>query len=340
MEKKVKSKMWRQKQIGHVGKEMFLMKEALRVKSLRLKKKQGKIKNLTCPKRKKSPTRYKITAPNKKTVKSKNFIKISAAKIKPTPMPNLVEEAGDMEDTSVPLSLQDDIYTGKDGAVFKEGDISQRHLVFKHPFTCLIAGPTSSGKTVFTTRLIDSRQEMIEPDVDEIIWCYGIESPQLAKLKERFPGVLKLHKGLPDIDKLGAMDSKVNRLLVLDDLMNEIKGNTVANLFSKGAHHMNISVVYIIQNVFNQNKEMRNVFLNAQYKVLFNNPSDVTQLTVLNSRMFPGHPKFLKSVMSDASKKKSHAYVVLDLHPRTPDDLRVRTEIFPGEDNNVYLPES
>ena len=324
-----------------VGKDMFLLKEALRMRSHRLKKKEHKLKNHVVVKTK------KLAAPAKKLrkhmVKSKNFIKISAKIPDKTgtgdnPPPPPPADAKTIV-TNAP-SLQDDIYSGKNGAAFKEGDITQRHLVFKQPFTCLIAGPTSSGKTVFTSRLLDNRQTMIEPNVDEIIWCYGIESPQLAKLKERFPGVLKLHKGLPDIDKLGSMDSNVNRLLVLDDLMTETRGNTVANLFSKGAHHMNISVIYVVQNVFNQNREMRNVFLNAQYKVLFNNPSDLNQLTVLNSRMFPGHSNFLKSVMNDASQKKSHAYVVLDVHPRTPQDLRVRTDIFPGEDNNVYLPDT
>ena len=236
---------------------------------------------------------------------------------------------------SKPVSLEDDIYSSPKGNVYTESDISQSHLVFKHPFNSMIAGPTSSGKTVFTTRILDNRDAMIDPKIEEIIWCYGIESPQLPKLKERFPAILKLHKGLPDLDKF--QSGGVNRLLVLDDLMNETRGNTVANLFSKGAHHMNMSVIYIVQNVFNQNREMRNIFLNSMYKVLFNNPSDMTQLTTLNSRMFPGSTNFLKDIMKQVSKK-SHPYITLDLHPDTPDDLRVRSHIFPEEHNSVYLP--
>ena len=320
----VRSRMWRERERKKYGGDLYKRHNAVKMKIYRKKKIVQTVEK-------------KVLKARAKKTSTQPFVKISSRKRKSKGSLNGVEGSNTRSSPSV-VTLQDDIYASKDGPPFKEGDISQRHLVFKHPFTCLIAGPTSSGKTVFTTRVIDSRLEMIEPNVDEIIWCYGIESPQLAKLKERFPGVIKLHKGLPDLDKLGAMDSKVNRLLVLDDLMNETRGNTVANLFSKGAHHMNISVVYIVQNVFNQNKEMRNVFLNAQYKVLFNNPSDLTQLTVLNSRMFPGHPNFLKSVMADASVEKSHAYIALDVHPRTPSDLRVRTEIFPGEDNNVFLP--
>ena len=247
--------------------------------------------------------------------------------------PPKVKEVGGAADF-----LDDDIYSN-DGAALKEGEVQASYLTFKHPFTCLIAGPTSSGKTYFTERLLEHRDQMIEPNIDRVIWCYGIHSRQLTKLKDKFPDILMLHKGLPDLDKLAERDTEnVRTLIVIDDLMQETRGHVVSNLFSKGAHHMNMSVIYIVQNIFNQNKEMRNIFLNAQYKVLFKSPSDMTQLQQLNSRMYPGHTNFFKSVMEETAKKNCHAYLLLDAHTRTPDDLRVRTDIFPGEDNGVYLP--
>lgn len=255
----------------------------------------------------------------------------------PTPVP----EDGARELPSKQLQFvgdDEDIYGDSKSSSFHECDIHESFLVFRHPFTCLIAGPTSSGKTMFTIRLITHREQMIRPKIDEILWFYGIETAQLANLKNDFPGLIKFQKGLPDLDKLSRMDRGLNRLLIIDDLMTETRGNTITNLFSKGAHHLNLSVIYIVQNMFNQNKEMRNIFLNAQYKVLFSNPSDLTQLSVLNSRMYPGHPHFLKRVMDKARAKKRHAHVVLDLHPSTPDDLRVWTDIFPGDDNIVYTP--
>ena len=244
-------------------------------------------------------------------------------------------------ENSAGSSLHDDIYASTTTtATFKEGDVNKSHLVFKFPSTILICGPTFSGKTHFTMRLLENRDVMFTEKIDQIIWCYGIESPQLMTLKQKFPDVLKLHSGLPDLDRLSTLDKSLKRIIVLDDLMNETKGNTVANLFTKGAHHLGFTVIYIVQNVFNQSREMRNIFLNAQYKVLFNNPSDMTQLSILNSRMYPGHPNFLKSVMSAASESgKFHAYIILDLHPRTPSDLRVWTDVFPHESSNVFLPQ-
>ena len=47
---------------------------------------------------------------------------------------------------------------------------------------------------------------------------------------------------------------------------------TVANLFTKGSHHRNVSVVFLAQNLFPKNKFARTMRLNAHYIVLFKNP--------------------------------------------------------------------
>ena len=44
---------------------------------------------------------------------------------------------------------------------------------FKHPFSCLIAGPSQCGKTTFVERLIKHHNEMIFPHLTEIIWHYA-----------------------------------------------------------------------------------------------------------------------------------------------------------------------
>ena len=46
-------------------------------------------------------------------------------------------------------------------------------LTFKHPFTAIVAGPTSCEKTVFVFRLIDHVSRMIDPPPSKIVYCYG-----------------------------------------------------------------------------------------------------------------------------------------------------------------------
>ncbi len=53
--------------------------------------------------------------------------------------------------------------------------------------------------------------------------------------------------------------------------------------------------------------------------------------------MFPGKKNYLVEAYSDATKTP-HSYLLLDLHPETPEQFRIRTNIFPGEESTVYVP--
>ena len=37
----------------------------------------------------------------------------------------------------------------------------------------LVAGPSRSGKTQWTVKLLEQRQQRIEPPVDRILFCYS-----------------------------------------------------------------------------------------------------------------------------------------------------------------------
>jgi len=57
-------------------------------------------------------------------------------------------------------------------------------------------------------------------------------------------------------------------LIILDDLLNQVYGREVCDLFTKGSHHRNISVLLLTQNFFHQGTHCRDISLNAKYVVL------------------------------------------------------------------------
>ena len=74
---------------------------------------------------------------------------------------------------------------------------------------------------------------------------------------------------------------------MFDDLMTEAKcDQRIADLFTKGSHHRNISVVNLTQNLFSEGKACRDIILNTQFIVLFNNPIDRQQEATL-ARTYP-----------------------------------------------------
>ena len=202
---------------------------------------------------------------------------------------------------------------------------------WSHPFTCLVAGSTGSGKSIFVEKLIKHRNEMIYPIPEEIILCYKIWQPSYERLKIQN---VKFVEGLPGETIL---DGAKSRLIVIDDLMSEVD-QRVTSIFTEQSHHLNISVILILQNLFlSKNKEIRTISLNAHYLVIFKNPRDKSQIIHLGKQMFPGQLNYVTEAFKNATEQ-SHGYLLLDCKQETPENLRLRTSIFPGEIHTVYIP--
>ena len=198
---------------------------------------------------------------------------------------------------------------------------------FQHPFTALVAGATGSGKSFFTRALIQHAASLIHPAPDRIVWCYG----EWQSLYDTMPWV-DFHEGLPDLQMF---QPSVKTVVVVDDLMAEADERVTA-LFTKGSHHRNVSVVYLVQNLFHKGKDHRTISLNAQYLVLFKNPRDVSQINHIAKQMYPGHTAFVRESFEDATREP-HGYLLIDLKQTTPDHLRLRTDVIPGEVQVVYM---
>ena len=48
---------------------------------------------------------------------------------------------------------------------------------FEHPFTCMVAGMTGSGKTVWVQLLLTQAYRMINLPLEKIVWCYSQWQP-------------------------------------------------------------------------------------------------------------------------------------------------------------------
>ena len=59
----------------------------------------------------------------------------------------------------------------------------------QHPYTCLVAGPTSCGKTQFVKKIIEEGEHMTNGSAEKIIWLYGEYQPAYTELSQKFPNV-------------------------------------------------------------------------------------------------------------------------------------------------------
>jgi len=208
-----------------------------------------------------------------------------------------------------------------------------------HPFTALVGGMTGSGKTIWVQTLLENATQIIKPAPQRIVWSYSQWQPAYDRMSRTIPGI-EFVKGIPhDIDEDWYFDAAINNLIVIDDQMAETSNDKrILNLFTKGSHHRNLSVVFIVQNVYFQGKIMRTLSLNAAYLVLFKNPRDKLQMITLGKQMYPGKTEqFLRKY--EAAVQRPFGYLFVDLKPTTADECRLRVNVLPGEnDRGVQRP--
>lgn len=199
-----------------------------------------------------------------------------------------------------------------------------KYNMFHHPFSMIIAGPSKSGKSVFTTQLLNNLHYITMPP-DRIIWAYGEENVRQFSDIHKANSSVEFSKGVP---VLSDINPAITNLVIIDDLMEDAgKSANIADMFTKGSHHRNLSVILIVQNVFHQGKKMRDISLNASYIVLFKNPRDGRQIRSLANQIVPENPMFMVDAYGKATKH-AHGYLLIDLTQQTPDRERFMTGIF------------
>lgn len=203
-------------------------------------------------------------------------------------------------------------------------------MEFKHPCNIIVAGPTKAGKTTLVKNIISNVSQMFSPSPQQIWWCYNEWQPLYNEVIDK----VKWVDGIPDFNEI-RKSTDDPQLLVLDDLMQDVKQSSLTQIFSRGTHHGNISCIHIVQNVFHHG--LRSSRINAQYIILLKNPPDKLQALNLAKQIFPSRQQYFMESYDDACVEP-FGYLLIDLSQDTAENMRLRTNIFPGQWQVVYVP--
>jgi len=224
------------------------------------------------------------------------------------------------------------------------------HTCFKHPFTMIVSGSTGSGKSEWVKNLLENLEEMVTYEnekhnqIDLVFYCYGELNSNIINMQRKgFVNKGKtqviVHNGLPnggnEFIKQQARHGRM--LLVLDDLMVGMNQIFLDTIFTKGSHNWQMSVILITQHLFS--RELKVARNNSHYLLLMRNPAGALQIRTLATQLFPSKSKYFLESYSNATKE-NFGYLLVDIHPSTPDILRLRTHIYynTGEKTIVYIP--
>jgi hypothetical protein len=196
---------------------------------------------------------------------------------------------------------------------------------FLHPFTSRFVGPSACGKSTFLCQVIE--QKLIEPFPESITYFYG--SAWQDGIFDMLQTKHKVHfvRGF-DESIVNETDASKPSLIICDDLILEMKDSeAAANLFMRGSHHTNTSVILIEQNLFPKGRQSVSMKSNTQYLVLFKSPADALGVAQISKQMYPqNRGKFLIDSYTDCTKEP-YTYLIVDSKQATPDQVRLVTNV-------------
>jgi hypothetical protein len=205
---------------------------------------------------------------------------------------------------------------------------------FRTPFGLLCFGPTGSGKTWFIRELLRNRRLCFDNPPERVVYVYSQWQNAYDDMLADDPKI-QFTQDLMDVIGNGSyFDKKMVNLLILDDMASAVADSKDAsNLFTRGVHHKNISVIHICQNMYQQGKAMRNLHLNSHYFILFKNVRDHNQIKLL------GRQTNMPYLSEAYEKTTAEPYqpLILDLKGDCPKEFRIRSHVLPGQILQVHM---
>ena len=200
---------------------------------------------------------------------------------------------------------------------------------FKLPSSFFVAGSSGSGKSYFVKSLIENKELLFTEPIDKIIWCY--RSYQALFRDPSLKGV----EFVQGFDPSHYTTDEGQRIVIIDDLVNDLaECREFIDLWTSG-RHIRVTPIFLTQNLFYQSSVFRTVSLNAKTFVVMKAVRDRRQVMTLVQQMFPEKVKFAKEAILDATKEQ-YSYVILETRQETPEELRIRTKIFPDDNKDFY----
>ena len=207
-----------------------------------------------------------------------------------------------------------------------------------HPFSMIVTGASMSGKTEFIYKLLRERSTLISEPINSIVWCYGQETRSLRHLKREFAGVIQLIKGMPNnLIEILKKESHKGVILVLDDLVDTAVDNKqVFDLFIKGVHHLNVSVICVLQDFYASGNYRKTMIRNTNYLAVFSSPMDESVIDLIGRKVLPKQQNCFYEMFKHGISTP-YGYIFISGHPLSNSKLRFRTDIF-GSYQRILTP--
>lgn len=199
-------------------------------------------------------------------------------------------------------------------------------LRFKENFKLFISGCSGCGKTTFVMNLIKNLETICKQPPHRVLYFYKEWQPKFDYMLNTLGVTFVEDKGvvLDHIQKLSN-----SALVIFDDMMNSVNLKEVAKLFTVHGRHMDLSLVFISQRLFNNNEYFRQISQNSDYMCVFKNPRNSMEIRNLAMQITP-HSLELLDIYKRATEKP-YSYLLINLTQDCSPQTKYTSEIFENE---------
>jgi hypothetical protein len=202
----------------------------------------------------------------------------------------------------------------------------------KNPSSLMLVGPSRSGKTSWLLNCLQNADVLFTTKPAYTIFYYGAWQDiydQMNKL-----GLVQEWKNeCPQRDYIETVAERYKSIggvcVIIDDLLTTMNKD-MAELFLVVSHHSNVTVFFLSQALFFDDRHFRSMKGSVNYVVLFKNPNTHKQVTSFFGDIRPRTKDALTKTYEKVTKKP-YSYLLCDLHQETPEEVQFRTNIFPHE---------
>ena len=202
----------------------------------------------------------------------------------------------------------------------------EHDLRLQWPYRMLKAGSLGSGKSTLTTKLVSQADETMSTIPKKIILFYSHMKQVYKDWVATAPCPVQLLAGRDHLTN--ALTTPPGTLIVVDD-MQATHANIISAWFTWKSHHQDTPMIHLVQNVFDKDPEHRTISLKATYIVQFKIPRDRSQVTHLDTQIYPGGRGVLTAAYKDATGSLPQLYCdrLQSVYTR-----KIQNTLFPDED--------
>ena len=202
---------------------------------------------------------------------------------------------------------------------------SGKQITKNHNFFLTLLSP-GCGKTTLIKNIIENITTFTSSPPNKVVYFY-------TEWQNKFD-IMKASFGVEFIEDNDNMlnfikDLNTSAFVIFDDMMNSDNLKSVAQIFTVHGRHLNLSLAFLSQKLFNNNEHFRQISQNSDYMCVFKNPRNSLDIRNLSNQITP-KSNALSHIYQKATVKP-YSYIFINLTQEAVPQLKFINNIFSSD---------